>query len=303
LAIIGFVEVITQLGKKLGALVWNTAGMKEFGEVAKATTEELVKLMEATDRYNKQATEAGVSSQQKWAMELEAATKAAKDEDEAIRLLSDQIYALKNGMRAEIGGKTAADLPTMEKDLARRQGNYAMLTARTAAAQAELNVAMRAGAEEFESAQAAADKLARSELLAALKDENAEAEKLWKTWNALNDEIEKGVAALDTDALKNFAKRMQQGRAPLVPYEQADFKRQSDMGAWYNATRTYAEKFAIEVEKLNQLFGKDDPETYRRALRKITEQYSDSYLAAHQFGEAMGEALKQGMLMGRSWMT
>jgi hypothetical protein len=74
-----------------------------------------------------------------------------------------------------------------------------------------------------------------------------------------------------------------------------------DQKGWYDETRTAAEKFQVEVAKLNALFGSNQGEVYQRALKDITQRYSETYKAAEKFGDAVGKAAVEGLLMGKSW--
>lgn len=71
--------------------------------------------------------------------------------------------------------------------------------------------------------------------------------------------------------------------------------------AVYLATRTPAETLAIEIERLNTLFGDNKGEIYQRAIEGLKDKYDEARVAVRRFGEDAGEALKQGILMGRSW--
>lgn len=69
----------------------------------------------------------------------------------------------------------------------------------------------------------------------------------------------------------------------------------------YSASRTMAEQYAFEVQKLNIAFGDRRGDDYYRALNQIRQKYDENLIAVREFGSAMGEAFQQGILMGRDW--
>jgi hypothetical protein len=78
-------------------------------------------------------------------------------------------------------------------------------------------------------------------------------------------------------------------------------QRMQDMRGWFESTRLPAELLKIEVAKLDELFGSNHGEVYQRALAQIKDRFGESNLAAQKFGQAIGDAMKQGALMGRDW--
>lgn len=75
-----------------------------------------------------------------------------------------------------------------------------------------------------------------------------------------------------------------------------------DLQAVFAETRRPAELLAISIQNLNQLFrGDTTSETYKRALENIKDRYDEARQAAEKFGQEVGHALAEGILMGRSW--
>lgn len=75
-----------------------------------------------------------------------------------------------------------------------------------------------------------------------------------------------------------------------------------DLQAVFAETRRPAELLAISIQNLNDLFrGDTTSETYKRALENIKDRYDEARQAAERFGQEVGHALAEGILMGRSW--
>jgi hypothetical protein len=71
----------------------------------------------------------------------------------------------------------------------------------------------------------------------------------------------------------------------------------------WEETRTSAEKYALEIQKLNILYEKGaiDEETYNREQKKIADQYDEQHKLLTEFGAELGDQVKQAALYGRSW--
>jgi DNA-binding transcriptional regulator GbsR (MarR family) len=71
----------------------------------------------------------------------------------------------------------------------------------------------------------------------------------------------------------------------------------------FTETRTAAEQYAEALQGINVLLkaGKLDQDTYNRAAKVLHDRFDETHKALVQMGAAAGEAMKQGMLMGRNW--
>jgi hypothetical protein len=78
-------------------------------------------------------------------------------------------------------------------------------------------------------------------------------------------------------------------------------QRIKDMKGWYDETRTAAERYNIEVAKLDNLFSSDHGEVYQRAMQQLQDRYKGTTNYAKELGAAFTDAAKSGLLMGRSW--
>lgn len=171
---------------------------------------------------------------------------------------------------------------------------------------------------------AEAGNAAHKSLLEQLKEENKEADKFWQTWIKLNDEIEKGVRELQSGALggrstssiqKQFApwldpKLAPPSGSPLRTDQTELLKLQNDLNeSWSKARQildqieTPAEKYRVILSELKELLteGRINQQQFNEALAQAKQKYNETYVAMKEFGKAGGDALKQGILMGRSW--
>ena len=153
-AAVAFFEVVERIGKKLADWYYDSEALKQFDEAVKSTTADLVKLAAEVAHLNAQTAGVGVSAQQKWATALDEATKNLAAENESARRLSDTIYALKNNQNAfgssgSILSNTAKDIPDLELFYGKTVANVAKFYAEVQHDQAELNLAQRAGMDEY----------------------------------------------------------------------------------------------------------------------------------------------------------
>lgn len=71
----------------------------------------------------------------------------------------------------------------------------------------------------------------------------------------------------------------------------------------YTGTRTATEQYANEMAVLNELLkqGKIDQDTYNRAAAEAKAKADTNAKAIQQFGQSVGETLKQAVLFGKGW--
>jgi hypothetical protein len=297
IAAFGFYEILSKIGEKLANWYYDAEGLKQFGEDIKATTEFLVKLGDEVDHLNKQAAEAGVSAQQKWATALDEATKKLDKQNETTRRLKDTIYALEQGRLQNafgtsdsILGNTAADIPHLKDLYAEATALAAKYYSEQQAAQAELSVAQRAGMEAYnklleDAAKKAADSLKKlDDFLFRIRQERTKAAPSISSFS--DNQLSTGLIAI------------QEPNQAIADKYLATFRAMRQL---FIDTMPPAERLRFEIDKLNQLFGDNRGETYQRALAQIKQKYDQAGQAAREFGRAAGEALQQGILMGRSW--
>ena len=298
-AAVGFFEVLKNVGEKLGDWYYGAESLKQFGEQVKSTTELLVKLSGETNKLNRQAAGAGVSAQQQWAVALEEATKKAVQADKAARDLSDIIYSLgPNGQQTNVLGNTAEDIPALQQHLAVLVDLSAHAHADQANAQAQLNVAQRAGIDEYNK---------------KLEEAKKKAEELRKEFQSILKEVSQSPAFFNLPSLARVRNQQnplaldQQNTLQQIPtidpaIAEKALARFKELQAIFAETRTPAELLASSIQHLNDLFrGDTSSELYRRAVEQIRDKYDEARQAVMHFGEEAGAALKQGLLMGRSW--
>lgn len=293
IAAVGFFEVIDKIAHKLADFYYDADGIKQLGEDIKTTTEYLVKLSAEVDHLNQQTSEVGVSAQQKWATALDDATKKLATQNETTRRLSDTIYALQNGQQnafgstGSINGNTAEDLPHLKDLYAEATSDAAKFYAEQQHAQAELNAAQRQGVDEYSKALTEAEKKLDS-FLFRIRQEKTKVEPSTSK-----------VAGNHIDTFTDLLAIQEQPNQAIADKYLAHFKA---LQAVYDETRTPAELLAISIKNLNDLFGGDTSSvTYLRAVANIKDKYDETRHAVEKFGQAAGQALEQGILMGRSW--
>lgn len=167
---------------------------------------------------------------------------------------------------------------------------------------------------------------AHKKLLEDLKEENREADKFWQTWNKLNDEIDKGARELQAGAFGEAGKRSASLRkdfspwldpklappsgAPLRTDQTELLKLQNDLNeSWSKARQildqieTPAEHYRATIAELKELLaqGRINQEQFNAAVAQAKQHFDPLTIATMEFGKAMGDALKQGFLMGRNW--
>lgn len=133
---------------------------------------------------------------------------------------------------------------------------------------------------------------------------NQYVEQLQKQRDAVIDQQKARQATL-TDPLQ-FGQFLGQQKIPnLIGQSDIDGQRmlqqQKDIQGWIDATETSAEKYADALKDLNALFSDKSSDIYLRALQQIKDQYDETNKAVQAFGEGIGKALQQGVLMGRGW--
>ena len=106
------------------------------------------------------------------------------------------------------------------------------------------------------------------------------AEILKNLWVSVTDAAEDAAKKQDT-ANKNAPRMLDAAKLKEMEKEMEDFRKKV-----FEETRTEAEKFRIEMEKLNKAFenGKRDPETYARAVKKLQDELygvREAQLAVH----------------------
>lgn len=298
-AAVGFYEVLDRIGKKLGDWYFGNEALKQFEETVKSTTEHLIKLSDETRKLDKETAETGASSQQKWSIALGEATEKVKRQKAALRDLSDLIYSLgPNGFQTNVAGNTAADIPTLKEHEKRLAADLTLSVAEQAHAQAELNVAQRAGMDEYNK---------------KLEEAKKKAEEFKKELQAISRELSQQPLFFSQQSLarvRNLQNPLglnQQNPLESIPaidpgIQGKYLQRFKDLQGVLEATRRPAELLAISIQNLNDLFkGDTTSEVYKRALENIKDRYDEARQAAERFGQEVGHALAEGILMGRSW--
>lgn len=286
-AAIGFAEVIASGAEKMSNWVAKTYiftdAMKELDKTMVSVNQTIEKNAEKTAQLAKAYELIGLSGSAKTGVEAtqkqaEITALQARERD-----LRNNMYSARNGAP----GSPSTESTTYTKwaaDLGEVQSKLKLLN------QEALNLNKSYLVEWEKEGAAGAEKLAAA--MKKLADVQAKA---W--FQAVKAEPTSMDAGLGINDLPIYGRGIQN---PLgAGGENANISAQQ---GWFEATRTAAEKYEATVAQLNRDFANNtSSETYQRALQQIKDQYNQSAKYAQQFVQAVGDTLKQGILMGRSW--
>ena len=144
-AAVGFYEVVSKVGEKLGQWYFDTAGLDAFKERMDETTKSVTKLWAETLHLQEEASLVGASPQQKWALQLDTDTASVDRQRKSVDELTNKIYFLKHGLSENIGGNTAADVPDLERMHLKAVGELSDAAAKQSVDRANLTNARECG--------------------------------------------------------------------------------------------------------------------------------------------------------------
>ena len=250
-------------------------------EQTKATNAELLKSAEATAKLKSAYDLIGLTGSGRTMAEFGQAEEKKADLQSRLNLTSDKLFFARNA-----GDTDSPAVAKLQGDLLTLTGQLKELN------QAELNLGKQGFVEGMREQAAAFERAAA----AAQKYRNL----MFEVYKAAKSAVP-STSTIGDNKISTFADQLAMADDPSSDILKKYSQRLKDLVGVYDVTRTSAEQYAIEVDRLNALFGDDKGVLYGRALQNIRGKYDESYIAAQKFGEAVGGAMQQGILMGRSW--